>query len=634
MRKGTINDIEQLIKGRIFSLIHLHSFIDRLMNKKLDTAAANEVNQYLTQLLAEPISAGSDSFHPLVLSQLLDTIAVKRNEYVQLLSCLHEKDKVLGLVNLNFLLEARMLHSQFECEEYKVNDAISRAKYGFHDRQLYTEILEYLRPHLPPIMAEMKKIIEVKMIVKPAQSGDSVIFYVSAGIDLAFLRKKEGEMVAGLISLYHSDGELREIVDRHFEINPQKKPKWELIKKAHAACRGAPLSAISILDIQDEDESEKEVLTKPTAVSAGKGLLIKISKIYKKLMECHQYIDFLDKLKSAVNLKKERTLLHGVYSHSYDELVGIYQELIARMNQCENEAKKLNRLLMLDNYLEITSNIDHLNEQLITIVEEFNERVTPDITSKQILHIKDECLASLAKCRKTVVEIEQKISQTKEFYRNKAESVKRQQEKEKIDAEHAKIEEARQQRKAALAARKEYLVRERQAKAAQKLTPTVPAENATVDLTEKLVNDEMMQRVRGLNQGYLNMIRSILTKGPRPDIKYNEVCSLIVNQLGGEITEIGNGSSHKRIRLASLYGEMYGCAGDDTAQVKFPVITGGFFAAHKKGHNDRYLNLVHIELLQKLFDQLGLTLALIDEIDNSVQCASATSTHEARYAKI
>lgn len=100
-------------------------------------------------------------------------------------------------------------------------------------------------------------------------------------------------------------------------------------------------------------------------------------------------------------------------------------------------------------------------------------------------------------------------------------------------------------------------------------------------------------------------------------IRYSDVCHLIVNQLGGEIEEIGNGSSHKRIRIAKYLIEMTSHEGQAKAQESpssSSVAVGGFFRPHGGAHQSGVMPRFNMELVVKTFEKAGIRQDVLNQL--------------------
>jgi hypothetical protein len=106
----------------------------------------------------------------------------------------------------------------------------------------------------------------------------------------------------------------------------------------------------------------------------------------------------------------------------------------------------------------------------------------------------------------------------------------------------------------------------------------------------------------------------------------------IVSQLDGEVEEIGNGSSHKRLRIAKYYVEVISHAEENKEPVATPLASGGFFRPHGTSHQAGSKSRFNMELVVSTFERAGLTKTALEEIGQKrlTAKAEASSSHPQR----
>ncbi|HVY54082.1 MAG TPA: hypothetical protein VHA13_06135, partial [Gammaproteobacteria bacterium] len=134
------------------------------------------------------------------------------------------------------------------------------------------------------------------------------------------------------------------------------------------------------------------------------------------------------------------------------------------------------------------------------------------------------------------------------------------------------------------------------------------------------VNMDIAYCIGKLHDHDIDLIKSIqiLERG----IKYRQVENLITSKLGGSIVEIGNGSSHKRIYLNSLYSEI--CTqtdeGSNTSLASTATVsTGGMYRPHGHAHNSGELSFFNIKLIRNALVRAGITIENIEKIRKESQ---------------
>lgn len=117
-------------------------------------------------------------------------------------------------------------------------------------------------------------------------------------------------------------------------------------------------------------------------------------------------------------------------------------------------------------------------------------------------------------------------------------------------------------------------------------------------------------------------------------LKYEEIKNLIVNQLGGKVEEIGNGSSHKRIVLDDISAIMVSHNTgerpiDETSQKQNrqqrrqaqraakkqnqPTVKGTMVKSHGKRHNSGILSHFNLKRVAEIFAKAGYTQECIEQ---------------------
>lgn len=123
------------------------------------------------------------------------------------------------------------------------------------------------------------------------------------------------------------------------------------------------------------------------------------------------------------------------------------------------------------------------------------------------------------------------------------------------------------------------------------------------------IDEDMSKIIAELHEKDVTLIEMIfnLEKG----IKYRDVEILIESKLKGKIIEIGNGSSHKRIRIKNLCCEFYD-RNDSSGKSTVTVSTGGMYKQHGSAGSD--MMTFNLKLLKSVLASAGIEPALIKKI--------------------
>ncbi|HTM64648.1 MAG TPA: hypothetical protein VL360_09170 [Gammaproteobacteria bacterium] len=146
---------------------------------------------------------------------------------------------------------------------------------------------------------------------------------------------------------------------------------------------------------------------------------------------------------------------------------------------------------------------------------------------------------------------------------------------------------------------------------------SVIAAKPVAEAVVTFVNQSVEERLRNLNNAGIKVLTSLFNfeKG----VRYDDVCRVITDQLGGKIMEVGNGSSHKRILLDKYMIELTAHEGfeiSDPDIQKKSVATGGMFKQHGGSHQSGVMVRFNMELIIATLMKAGITLEVIQGLTN------------------
>lgn len=161
---------------------------------------------------------------------------------------------------------------------------------------------------------------------------------------------------------------------------------------------------------------------------------------------------------------------------------------------------------------------------------------------------------------------------------------------------HAKVEEQRQAKEQAkLSARK------------KSTKPIDPLELQEKENNEQLETLRVAESLKHLSMHYIQLMKSIYCR--EKGILYDQVCCLVINQLGGKILEHGNGSSHKTILLNNFATYFISSSQLPT------TIKSGICEPHGKAHQSGELCGFNLELVEEALFKGRITPEVIDLLE-------------------
>lgn len=132
--------------------------------------------------------------------------------------------------------------------------------------------------------------------------------------------------------------------------------------------------------------------------------------------------------------------------------------------------------------------------------------------------------------------------------------------------------------------------------------------------SEYIKNLDMEKTLEELSTRHFKLLRKIVKceKG----VSYNEFYYLFINQLHGTISQIGNGSSHYRIKIQNYYTEFIthtykGIVKETTTTVS----TGGMFVQGEKQRSNELCRF-NLKLLNLVLAQAGINERTLDELED------------------
>lgn len=590
----SFDELVKVIEGHSHYLSHHASYI-----KKIEAGLVSEedIQCYLEDVF-QIKKITKDEFVKAILPTLKDTIKIRISDNNELLQSTKMEDKDQALCYCHFILN-------FQLTFITVQKNIARSKEVHYLDKIQSAFNSY------DDLKFLQKSLENKL---PSYISDfNTVFIIKEKFETKYSRKNIMEKDYSAVRNIHWEAfgrnlklELGKTLSFFQGVGNNAKVPAEFLTL---------LQYIKDIGVQDKKNRAdfKKDLTEEQEASIFKEnieLFFRVNPLFQKLQ------DWIKNEKQAATDRKI--------------LIEFYKEITA---------KTKSELTILKKQYQVCINLlnqDKRNSELEKELEK-NLKSLQKTINKLSQQLPEECPLEL----KTKDEIEEKLNN---FYETQHQVVK------KLDEIHQKLIEYHQEMKTLAAAKKAESERVEQEKIAllqkqceelaekkagyqkfkddqlkkkeerkqsrERLAESTTAMNdvsQNVTLFKNVVMEDLLNK---LSSNHLILLKSILML--EIGATYDDVYYLITNHLGGKISEIGNGSSHKRIQLEKFYVEMI-TSGVEVEIENSKLAVGGFFKPHGKAHNSGLLSRFNLELVQQTFLKAGITLELIEKLELNKQ---------------
>lgn len=643
MEQNSFQEIQEIIKARYTYFLNLSKYMQDVNESKI---SEEDTEDFLLDVLGFHLKP-SDPMRKSIFDSLKILIANKLETYKSLILATLIKNQDQSICLLNILLDVKISESKLgkriiSCKnitkEYKLS-------FIFHDYDWFTSLQSSLSPHIPSINNALRKNILVRELTQQDLDEQNNLkrFNSICAIRWKNILKEIKFQINEIdrnmpIEVKIEEDKIKSFMD---QITPTmkrnrknaaslvqqviSKTKENLSESASDNSHGSRDKKMSILFLTVSEKIASKLIENNSALNK----ISSMDEYYKYLktnvefyFELHpilmEHYSFLseckienDLIREKENFKKFYVQIKDVICLQIDELEKdrvFFQKKLVRIE--ENPAKDLTQFNATKELL------NSITKDMPTLKNDW-----PALTT----HVDKAIVLESAKTtRGKIEELSQQMRQIRELCKSLEEQItmiQRSSQKKQEKLEQERKEALKKERCEFFASQEEKIKRHKDRIEAQKQekkfleSKAVVQTNPVETLTRIYKNVEFEQCLHQLSIYHLELLRSIHLK--KKGIKYHEVYSLITNQLGGKIKEIGNGSSHKRIELARCYIEIISQSSkDETIDIinTESKVIGGFFKPHGDPHTSGLLSRFNLSLISDVLNKAGITLGLIETI--------------------
>lgn len=652
-QKTDLTHIKQVIESRLRYFIQISLYVNQLqmLHRQNETEALPEAIEFIQDVMGMTCH-DEEQIVQHILPQLKENIDKNKKRYANYRKAINHEHDGIGLATLAILLDydTGISAQQNAGERDRSIKKDSRASMAFHDYEARKKIQKDLSSHLPDEYKSIRKIIDIKRFTqtttqnkKSAKKNAAKTLYQQYAIDWKRWLLNEFKPV--------SDGlnnTLKRIVnDERLKLSSaeQESMKGELTNTLQTQMH------VNSLKLADPNTDQFELI---------EGNLSTYYKLTGFIDKFKNVIATGELIKEEVEQKKKNK---RQYQQMHNNLSKFLKQSIRQCLELSNQAKEIQKdvdylgdegtqeiNLLLDK-IQHCQDVLQKNQKTLPTHPQKNAEILPEQLQELNQHsvkVNDVLDATeLDEISTTLITLKECVEEAK----------KREQEKQEAQAKAKKLAEAkiiedrlqhlREQRRQRLEAKQKARA-EKKAKAdawRQKVhgersiaqpsrdnddnddvkveSPPSPsassislfkqtALSATASTSIKVTNKNFLARITNLPRKASELIEKIFAN--ERGVKYDEVKNLIENRLGGSVLEIGNGSSHKRIILESLYSELYthmdktdNLANQNKATSSSSTVTGGMSKPHGGTHNSGILSRFNLKLITSVLKQAGVT---------------------------
>lgn len=605
--------LDSIIEDRLRYFQDMQSYLNKASINNLDL---NEYQIFFCDVLGVKLKQDKIMYQQILL-ELQDSIEYEIKRHNEFKECLIIKDATVRDLMLHLYIDKYTQESYQDRRKFKTtSDPIKKAMLVFHDNTYFKGFLNQINID-PAMLSSLSTVISIRN-VKNSGTG----FY----LDWSHVKN--------------------ELADLSFKYFPGEEKDGKVITKSKNIINGK---------LTQTHRSKTKIILHPGRFYSADFILStnKMNSLFPQLDSLISRVDceygMQQQIKSDrstyfdVSTLKSQVELFVYYFNFHKDFSGAshaFHRLEYRQAECANnylkysskikimkidlernltELDKLLNDLKINNYSAITLKKDIA--AVVASVSNFNrewaERLSPEkfeqlfaLTNEQLEEIFNRDERHYKTLKLQINSFKKAISEiiSNEQQKKDEEIQKILEANLKLNADiQKKRDEMLLEAKNEIAKYKENIERLRAEKSAQNAIEEKSVVPQEINDTSKQINPKIESYLEKLREEDLFLIQDIynLKRG----LKYHDITNLIVNQLGGEVVEIGNGSSHKRIYLNNLYSEIYTHAGDESEgkSAKESVATGGMFKPHGKSHNSNELSFYNIKLIRETLVRASIT---------------------------
>ncbi|KTC77066.1 hypothetical protein [Legionella brunensis] len=501
---------------------------------------------------------------------------------------------------LNLILDYEMRYSISSRDRIKSKDVEIQEKLSatFHELDSLKLLHTQLQPILPPNYEQLAQTIKFKdRTSKKKRIRNGEEFHQSS-VNISFLEPiSQGVNVNEvLIDLLKEVTEIKSPFKKDFS---HELTQVTLAEKSISA---------TIAEYKSKFQEHKETIQK---IENHVNTFFAVDQHYQKI------IDIINNFKTQVNYALSLTNAYKNFVIEGRKKLNEINSSFAATHQLFKDLKSGKKTFITTSFVE--SDFDSVIEIIAIIKKRLNDEFPQEISTLEELEIftiecnrsMDEVLgqikgmnASLTTCFEQVKQME--AEQLRQAQEQQVKNEKRQ--LELLEQRKREQDNFAQTQKEKLEQFRHEVNQKREDK---KLAQMRDQAKSEVDTPEKQTptykNVAMEAMLNALKPKHVALLREIL-EGKR-GIKYKKIHSLITKHLGGTISEVGNGSSHKRIQLENYITDM----------ITHTHATGGMARPHGKAHNPEELSYFNIDLVKIVLINAKITLDVVAELEKNLE---------------
>lgn len=587
--------ILELIENRLRFFLELKIYLSKIRANQIE---AEELIQFLRDVVGINITAVHKEKENLI-ELIVDKVELQFRSYRELKQCFNIEDKRLSLNVFKLLLDLNLSFSRISASQLKDKEKKltldSKVALAFSDYDFFKELTTIFKQLIPSEMIRLDKLICIK---EPALKQQKTGTLLEGTIDVHFGVKWKPFKLALVnrvqrLQQYTQQGHTNFTLEEaapffeKFGRLVEQTAENEIFKAQESNFDLLKRQASLFFDYEEIFNSidllEKEMKTTAEKIKIND----KINQQYQK--EQRQFTTITDHLKTKIAevaaLFKDKFKQSDRPFAEFKLMLDALQEDISHYSQSSALSDSQNSLE------ELLNSSAQLKSQGVTLEAQI-------ATLKQIFHetsLAQEAQALAQEASLAQLKAEEEKIKIADFFKER---------QVKLQAYKLQIEMSRQSKL-------------EQSKQAQEAMPSRDEAKDESSSSHSTVNQEIEYFLKKLHEDDVQMIQAIfeLKRG----LTYKTAKNLIINKLGGSISEIGNGSSHKRIRLNHLYSEFYTHAETeepsllDGSSASASVATGGMFKPHGRAHNPGELSFFNIKLLRTVLERANITPANVEK---------------------
>lgn len=607
-----INPLAKLktkIEGRQFFLVQHHLYIKLIEDKKIST---EEVEEYLTDVFDFlKVNPGDiTDFIP----TLKEVVLEKINRCKELKEACLKENQDAGICLAYVLLENELTIASFskQIQKSKVSKE-ERIKTAFNDKELIKSFIAFLNPCLPKVYAELTRLISIKSKGQINHSKltrtTSINFFENVSFNwhliLSDIRLEGSKVRPHLPKLVDDNPDILRYAEiakncKNFiefdqaNIPPEYKDSASMFVIFNMIFERIEANKLKSRKLLEENiEFFFSIYPRLQKLASKQKAITQVAKEYNKLkkdyLRTQHYI-----LAEIACLQKtcheQSSICLNLNDKNYQsELVGNLTSFLKKTASVENKLQELSK--------EWPENIpSNLNK--ISLIEQCNNFYNQAKELRSVLDVLSEEINSSRK--QAQIEINQK------------ELAKKLQEKSKVQERLKSNEEFFRLQEQKLRTYKKTVEEQKQEKQ-QLNTKIVETKKESDTQVTYQINATMRFILLNLSAAHFELLRSIVSY--QKGIKYSDFYALFTNQLGGVISEIGNGSSHLRIELQTYMIEIITYTNKGFTKKSPNIVVGGMFRQHGEAHTNDKLCRFNLKLINFVLDKAGINLKTLAELE-------------------